>query len=410
MIKHSLSDCLADPDRLIRIQSYVEANVRFLGLSLVTLLVTIQMFRALGSPLRLNKPLVGRRSILEPRWLVGLRFTKGGRELLRQAYKKVRLLSITLVAQSAQRVSRKLQYKDEIFKVQCNDTEICVLPHRYVEELRGLPASKVSSPQALYNKGLGSYTGLEVIVESHLHFQAIQGHLTPNLASALGIVLDELQDALKTVLPECSNEWVPFDVHTVLSELVSRLSSRVFGGLELARNQQWIQLSTAYPRNAFACTMALRMVPRIIRPLLAAVLPTYWRTRSNIRDAKRIVGGIITKRRADEGATDTSAKEHPCDLLEWMMNAAAGTETRADDLAHRLLFISDASVMTTSLLISHCLYDLVAHPEALSFIREEVHNVLREGDNFQKTTLHKMRSLDSALKESQRLNPPFVST
>lgn len=410
MIKHSLSDCLADPDHLIRIKSYVEANVRFLGLSLVTLLVTIQMFRALGSPLRLNKPLVGRRSILEPRWLVGLRFTKGGRELLRQAYKKVRLLSITLVAQSAQRVSRKLQYKDEIFKVQCNDTEICVLPHRYVEELRGLPASKVSSPQALYNKGLGSYTGLEVIVESHLHFQAIQGHLTPNLASALGIVLDELQDALKTVLPDCSDEWVPFDVHTVLSELVSRLSSRVFGGLELARNQQWIQLSTAYPRNAFACTMALRMVPRIIRPLLAAVLPTYWRTRSNIRDAKRIVGGIITKRRADEGATDMSAKEHPCDLLQWMMNAAAGTETHADDLAHRLLFISDASVMTTSLLISHCLYDLVAHPEALSCIREEVHNVLREGDNFQKTTLHKMRSLDSALKESQRLNPPFLST
>ena len=285
-----------------------------------------------------------------------------------------------------------------------------ILPYKYVEELRNLPEDELSSPQALYNKGLGAYTGLDVIMESHLHFHALQQHLTPNLVSALSIVKDELDDAIRTVLPSCEDDWVLFDVHTVLSELVSRLSSRVFGGLELARNQQWIDITTAYPRNAFACTMKLRMVPSFLRPLLAAVLPEYWRTRKCIWDAKRVISEMVVRPRAPtSGGSDRYKSNKPSDLLQWMMDAANGSESREEDLAHRLLFVSNASVMTTSLLISHCLYDLVMAPEALASIIEELHEVLSEGGSFHKTMLHKLRRLDSALKESQRLNPPFLS-
>ena len=193
-----------------------------------------------------------------------------------------------------------------------------------------------------------------------------------------------------------------------MARIITRISSRIFAGEALARNDEWITISTTYPMNSFATTLALRMVPKPIHPLVAMIVPHYWRAQTNISDANRIVGRIIAERRRT-GIGESVDKDEPMDLLQWMMNEASGPHSRPDKLAHRLLFVSKASVMTTSLLISHCLFDLCAHPQYLNAVREDVLAVLREDGGFQKTTLGKMRKLDSALKESQRLNPAFLS-
>lgn len=302
------------------------------------------------------------------------------------------------------------QYKSTngIYRVRCHNIEITVLPHKYVDEIRSLPEDKVSSPQALSDKTLGTYSGVDIILESRLHVHALQQHLTPTLAAVVGVVREELDFAASVDLPACQDQWVSVDMHATLARLVSRLSSRIFGGTELSRNEEWLTTSIQYPQVAFVTAFGLRIVPAILRPVFALLLPHYWRTQYHIASAKRIVGDIVRRRRAAE-AEQREAYDKPNDLIQWMMDAADEKEATPHKLGHLLLFVSNASVFTTSMLISHCIYDLCANPQYIEPLREEIIAVLSEGGNFHKTMLHKMRKLDSCLKESQRLSPPFLS-
>jgi len=57
--------------------------------------------------------------------------------------------------------------------------------------------------------------------------------------------------------------------------------------------------------------------------------------------------------------------------------------------------------------VTNILYDLASHPEYIPELRAEVSEVLaaEPGQRMRKTSLPKMRKLDSLLLESQRLNP-----
>ncbi|OMP85357.1 Ent-kaurene oxidase [Diplodia seriata] len=73
------------------------------------------------------------------------------------------------------------------------------------------------------------------------------------------------------------------------------------------------------------------------------------------------------------------------------------------------LFFSVVALHTTGDLITHAILDLVTHPEVIEDLRDEVRQVLKE-DGWKKTSLYKMKLMDSFLKESQRLNPPGLLT
>ena len=52
------------------------------------------------------------------------------------------------------------------------------------------------------------------------------------------------------------------------------------------------------------------------------------------------------------------------------------------------------------------LYDIVAHPEVIPDLREEIKSVLEETDGVMTTqALFRMKLLDSVMRESQRVNP-----
>ena len=60
---------------------------------------------------------------------------------------------------------------------------------------------------------------------------------------------------------------------------------------------------------------------------------------------------------------------------------------------------------------SHVIYDLVSRPEYFEPLREELKIVLeQDGGVYVKTSMTKLRKLDSFIKESQRMNPPDLRT
>lgn len=74
------------------------------------------------------------------------------------------------------------------------------------------------------------------------------------------------------------------------------------------------------------------------------------------------------------------------------------------------LALALTAIHTTSSALTRVIFDLCQHPEWVEPLREEVRRVLAEdGGEWRKSTLLKMRLMDSVLKESQRISPVHLS-
>ncbi|EFE32723.1 cytochrome P450 monooxygenase, putative [Trichophyton benhamiae CBS 112371] len=329
-------------------------------------------------------PMVGYRSFFEPKWLLRLRFVRGSMSIIRGGYSK---------------------YKDSMFKISRNDADILVISNKYVDELRNLPEEELSGIEAHIRNLLGSISTTHVMLETNLHTRVLQTKLTP----ALGLIFDDMKDelnfALETELPECKDKWVPISINHLMLRLLARVSARIFVGRANCRNEEWLSASIDYTENIFITVMTLRMMPRYLHPFVAPLLPWYWRIRSNLATAKRFIGPIIRERREAEARQGKDYQKHE-DLLQWMMDGANEKESNPDMIAHIELLLTLASIHTSSMATSNVMYDLCAHPEYFEPLREEMLSARREDGGWRKTTLTKLRKLDSFLKESQRMNPP----
>ncbi|KAK2596416.1 hypothetical protein N8I77_013307 [Diaporthe amygdali] len=331
-------------------------------------------------------PKVGRRSFWEPRWLVGLRFARNSAPMVLEGYHK---------------------FKGHMFKVMRNDSDILVLPPKYVEELRDMPEDKISATDANIKNMVGRYTvgNISVIRDSDLHRRALQQKLTPALGTLIPPVKEELVFALKAEVNPCK-DWTPTHVTPLIINVVARVSARIFVGPDLCRNAEWLYTSIHYTRNIGITRNLLRVLPPVVRPVVARLLPSYWRIYSNLAAGKRLLGPIIEERR--RAASNDPAWQRPNDFLQWLIDGARPEEGSVADLVHRQLLVSLGSIHTTSMMCTHFFLDLCAHPEYLKPLRDEMVAVLREDGGFKKTTLNKLRKLDSFLRESQRMNPPFT--
>ncbi|GME35460.1 cytochrome p450 monooxygenase [Neofusicoccum parvum] len=312
----------------------------------------------------------------------------GARAMVREGYKK---------------------FKSSMFKVRRNDKDILVISNKYIDELRNLPDSKLSAIGAQVRNLLGRYSTTPILLESDLHTRVLQTKLTPNLPSLIPILKDELDHALPKEIPECKDEWVEVQIYEILCQIVARLTARVFLGEKGCESEEWLAKSIEYTENIFKTVMVLRVFPTYIRPFIAPFLPPYWKMQSDLVTAKKIISPMVRERRQQEALLGAEyAKPH--DLLQWMMDASDDDDGQPDKLAHRQLLLSLASIHTTTMSAAHALYDLCAYPECFEPLRDEAIRVLSEDEGWKKTTLTKMRNLDSFLKESQRINPPIFMT
>jgi cytochrome P450 len=301
-----------------------------------------------------------------------------------------------------------MQFKDSMFKVRRNDAEVLVIPRKYVDELRDMKEDKVSAMEAHMKNMVGRYTigNTKLVRESDLHRRTLQQKLTPALGTLIPSLKEELDFALQAEILDCK-DWTPVHINEITIGIVARVSARVFVGPNLCRNEKWLYTSIHFTKNLGLTRNLLRLFPAVLRPIAARVLPSYWRIYSNLSAAQHMIGPIITERRA--AAAKNLDYEKPNDFLQWMIDEATPQEGHPFDLAHRQLLVSLASIHTTSMQVSHFVYDLCAYPEYFEPLREEIVSVLREDAGFRKTTLNKLRKMDSFLKESQRLNPPLTS-
>ncbi|EEP78020.1 conserved hypothetical protein [Uncinocarpus reesii 1704] len=333
-------------------------------------------------------PYAGYESSWEPIWLISRRCSHEAPRLIQEGYRR---------------------YRDAMFKIAKRNSDLLVIPKKFVEELRSLPEEQICAMEAHIRTLLGPITGTDILLNGHLHNKALQTRLTPNLGSLVQPLKDELDYAISVELPNCKDEWVEVQMHGIVRRLVARLSARAFTGPVACRDEDWVMTNTMYPANVFTTIGPLRLFPSFMRSTVALFLPSYWQLRSNFATANRVLVPIILQRRRDEASGDLNY-EKPKDLLQWLMDLAEPNEAAPHLLAHRQLALSLGSLNTTTTAAVQTLYDICDHPEYLESLRTEVLGALTADGGWDRTTITKLVGLDSFMKESQRVNPPsYVS-
>ncbi|PLB55417.1 cytochrome P450 [Aspergillus steynii IBT 23096] len=211
---------------------------------------------------------------------------------------------------------------------------------------------------------------------------------------------------LKESFPE-SDDWQEVTFGFKLPYIISRLSSLVFMGDAICRDKNWQNVSVNYAIDAFQAARTLRYWPAILRPVVHWFLPCMQKIRRHVSAASSIIKQEIDRRdMIRDGKLPAGPPRTHEDALDWLPEVARG---RPFSFMRSQIGLSLASIHTTSKFVLNVLYDLITYSENLPHLRDEIKAVVEEDGILTKSSLMKLKKLDSFMKESQRLSPLSLS-
>lgn len=201
-------------------------------------------------------------------------------------------------------------------------------------------------------------------------------------------------------------DWKPYRIASKLPNMVARLSSVIFVGETISQDEEWIDVSVNYAIDSFVAMRDLREWPSILRPVVHRFLPSTRKLRKHLEMARSIISREIHRRalvRAGKLPEDDPPRS--ADALDWYRETADARNSMNFDQSVSQVGLALAAIHTTSNLLSNVLYDLAAYPEYIQPLRDEISAVAAEDGVLQKTSLLKLKLMDSVMKESQRTHP-----
>jgi gliotoxin biosynthesis cytochrome P450 monooxygenase len=240
-------------------------------------------------------------------------------------------------------------------------------------------------------------------------------------------VLSDLQDevvyACNREIGECP-EWTEVPVYDKVLQIVALLSGRTFVGLPLSRDKEWTNATINFTGDTIRAVRAIEKYHPLIRPLVSYLLPEVKGLRAYREFAgkklKPQVDAILARRsgkangHVPEDILDDDVVKGDFNMIHWTLNHFKDINSADAILLGQLqMLIAFAAIHTTSLALYNAIFDLAAHPQYITELREEIEKVIAD-ENYpdkmlRKTSMPKLRKLDSFIKESQRVSPPGMS-
>ncbi|KPM38517.1 hypothetical protein AK830_g8048 [Neonectria ditissima] len=299
-------------------------------------------------------------------------------------------------------VRGKAQFHDQPYRVYSDWGEIVVLPSRFIEELRSHPHLNFDIPAQ--DDSHAYIPGFDPFVANDRLPQLVTKYLTRALTKLTAPISQEATQVLKTVLTD-SSEWHEIDPKIDLVLIVSRMSTRVFMGEELCKNDKWVQVSSDYTLEAFRLSNVIRSWPRSFRPIIHWALPSCWRLRRKLDETRRVLQPYIERRARVKAEALARGEPSPFDdSIEWFEKEYK----TAYDPATAQITLSLVAIHTTSDLLQQVMLDVAQHPDLMADLRREIIQVLG-AEGLKKTSLYNLKLMDSVIKESQRLKPILLA-
>ncbi|KAI1422808.1 cytochrome P450 [Xylaria sp. FL1777] len=280
---------------------------------------------------------------------------------------------------------------------------VIVLPPKFADEMKNNPQLDfMASIEEVFH---GSIPGFEIFNSDFagaILVQVAKKQLTKFLNKITRPLSKETAFSLHELLGH-SSDWNEFGLLALNLSLVARLSTRVFLGERLCRDIEWLQVTSQYPVIAFGAAFKLRLYPKIIRPLVHWFLPECQLLRRQYARARSMIEPVINQRLEEKRKALEAGLPVPTfdDAIDWAQEESKQFKYKP---ATFQLAMSNAAIHTTSDLLSQTLLELLAHPELIQPLRDEIIEVLRI-HGWTKLGLYNLKLMDSILKETQRIKP-----
>ncbi|VUC29100.1 unnamed protein product [Clonostachys rosea] len=296
------------------------------------------------------------------------------------------------------------KYKGQTFKVMTESGEITMIPSTLANDIRN--ESNLSFMKAVSEDFHAHLPGFEAFAAGNRSDDLIQIMVRKQLTKFLNKVTEPLSEETNFATElrfGKSLEWKAVTIYPEILDIVARISSRVFLGPAVCRNQDWLDITKSYTVEAFSVATSLREHPNWLRNLVHWFHPGCKALRAKGARARDIIAPVIEERR--KAKAESAARGEPPtfynDAIEWLEEESKGASY---DAAVTQLTLSMAAIHTTSDLLTETMLRLARRPDLVEELRTEITEVL-QAEGWKKTSLYNMKLLDSVIKESQRLRP-----
>ncbi|KAI5999861.1 cytochrome P450 [Pisolithus orientalis] len=285
------------------------------------------------------------------------------------------------------------KYKETPFKVPTLNRWIVIIGRRHLEDIKKSTDDELSLIEAANEVAKVDHLIGREINSNPYHSSVARIHLTRNIGLYYPDIKDEVHTAFEELLDLKDNVWKSVPAVEIMREIVCRTSNRVFVGLPLCRDPDWIDLNSQFAVDVATDANILNMFPKLLVPFVSKILPN---TAAGIERAIKHLDPIIKDRLRRMRDHGDEWSDKPNDILQWLIDAKQESTTR--QLTLRVLTINFASIHSTT----NALYNLAAYSQYVGPLREEVDAVIRE-HGWTKEALALMYRVDSFLAETQRL-------
>ncbi|KAM0543466.1 hypothetical protein ACHAPJ_012264 [Fusarium lateritium] len=292
-------------------------------------------------------------------------------------------------------------YISKPYRLFCEWGELTMLPPERVNDIRS--DRRFDFTTAASDDTHGYIPGFNGTMSDPHIIKVVSRNLVKALTKVTAPLSEEAAIVIQRVVTD-SPEWHEFKLQESLMSIVSRMSSRVFMGEELCRDDEWNKASEYYALKAFQAGHVLDQIPRWLRPYIHWFLPCCQEVRRALSVARKQLAPHIVQREEIKAEALARGEKSPFDDgIEWF--AQMGSTRPAADCQISLSLVANH---TTTDLFSETMLNIAAHPELFEPLREEVIRVLGE-HGLKKTGLYELKLMDSVLKETQRLKPILLA-
>lgn len=199
-------------------------------------------------------------------------------------------------------------------------------------------------------------------------------------------------------------DWTAFQPYFFFAHTIARITSIALAGPELCANEEW---RTMMVTITLTLMQTAQQVRKKYSPQWRWVIPWVDPGAKEIYKIRKRCAELLASSYQSRLARKNSNGEPFLDGIQWLMDKSSDGKRDLLELADEQLFLSIASIHSSSASVLSIVYDLLERPEFIDEILEEIRSIRATSvsPGWTRKQLDELIKLDSFMKESQRFFP-----
>ncbi|KAH8593609.1 cytochrome P450 [Bisporella sp. PMI_857] len=290
--------------------------------------------------------------------------------------------------------------------------DVVVIPPKQLKEIYNLPDSVLDVYWTEMDTIQTKYTvGDQDIIRNPFHLNVVRAQIPRNIKHLTPIIAEELEWGFKRWWGNIT-EWNELRIWDSSLKMIAGAANSAFCGQPLCRNEKFLKSLRDHAMTMFVGALFINGTPRLFRPLTGKFIG--WLCEFQFRKTLKLCLPLIKERLAaiKKAKADSDLSfDPPKDGLQWIIDECYEQnnpeQLNPTRIAHRLLYINDISLHSTSFTIQNVILDIYNAEKSLALVealRGECAAVLEEaGGTWTREAVTKLKLVDSTIRESMRL-------